>query len=121
MVSMDTATAVKSYQFGERAKSELIIVSQLCGALAGFPANERAGGKRMLIMVMESVRSEIRFAHNATQRGEFAQATNALNEAISLVESDQPDQAVTRVAAAISASTTAAQGAWQVLSGHGLL
>ena len=33
MVSMDLPTAVKSYQFGERAKSELIVVSQpLLGA-----------------------------------------------------------------------------------------
>ena len=66
MVSMDLPTAVKSYQFGERAKSELIMVSQLCLALTGFSEQERAGGRRMLLMMMESVRSELQFAAKST-------------------------------------------------------
>jgi len=98
MVSMDLPTAVKSYQFGERAKSELIIASQLCMALSGFSGQERAGGRRMLLMLMESVRSELQFAHNSTNQ-----------------------QASEKIAAAISASTTSAQQAWQVLAEHGLL
>jgi hypothetical protein len=121
MVSMDLPTAVKSYQFGERAKSELIVTSQLCIALSGFSEQERAGGKRMLLLLMESVRSELQFAVRSTGQQDFQRATNALNEAISLVESNQPDQASEKIAFAISASTTSAQGAWQVLSEHGLL
>jgi hypothetical protein len=121
MVNMDLPTAVRSYQFGERAKSELIIASQLAGALTGFAEQERAGGRRMLLMLMEAVRSEIQFAYKSTGQQDFMRAINALNEAISLVESDQPEQASQRVSAAISASTTSAQLAWQVLSEHGLL
>jgi hypothetical protein len=121
MVNMDLPTAVKSYQFGERAKSELIIASQLCVALSGFSEQERAGGRRMLLMLMESVRSELQFAYNSTNQQDFVRAANALNEAISLVESNQPDQASQKVSAAISASTTSAQQAWQVLSEHGIL
>jgi len=118
---MDLPTAIKSYQFGERAKSELIITSQLCLALTGFPEGERAGGRRMLIMVMESIRSELQFAANSTGQHEFRNAVQAVNDAISLMESNQPEQAIQKVAAAISASTTPAQEAWQVLSEHGLL
>jgi len=121
MVSMDLATAVKSYPFGERAKSELIIISQLCSALTGFSEKERAGGRRMLLIAMESVRSEISFAARDTGRSEFSKAIDSLNEAISLVESNQPEQASEKIAAAISAATTPAQEAWQVLSEHGLL
>ena len=121
MVNMDLPTAVKSYQFGERAKSELIIASQLCIALSGFVEQERAGGRRMLLMLMESVRSELQFAYNSTNQQDFVRATNTLNEAISLIESNQPEQALEKIAAAISASTTSAQQAWQVLSEHGLL
>ncbi len=66
MVSMDLPTAVKSYQFGERAKSELIIASQLCLALTGFAEQERDGGRRMLLMMMESIRNEIQFAAKST-------------------------------------------------------
>jgi hypothetical protein len=118
---MDTPTAVRNYQFGERAKSALIIVSQLAMALPDFPEQERAGGRRMLLMLMESVRSEIQFATNSTGHSSFGKAINALNEAISLVESSQPEQATQKIAEAISASTTPAQEAWQVLSEHGLL
>ncbi|OPY37855.1 MAG: hypothetical protein A4E35_01023 [Methanoregula sp. PtaU1.Bin051] len=121
MVSMDTPTAVKNYQFGERAKSGLIITSQLAMALSDFPEQERAGGRRMLLMLMESVRSEIQFAANSTGHTSFGKAISSLNEAISLVESNQPEQATQKIAAAISASTTPAQEAWQVLSEHGLL
>jgi hypothetical protein len=121
MVTMDLPTAVKSYQFGERAKSELIMISQLCLALSGFPEQERAGGRRMLLMMMESTRNELQFAAQSTSQTEFKRAINALNEAISLTESNQPEQASQKVAVAISASTTPAQEAWQVLSEHGLL
>jgi hypothetical protein len=118
---MDLATAVKSYQFGERAKSELIISSQLCIALTGFSENERAGGRRMLLMLMESVRNELQFAAKSTGQSEFIKAINALNEAISLTESNQPELASEKIAVAISASTTPAQEAWQVLAKNGLL
>jgi hypothetical protein len=118
---MDLPTAVKSYQFGERAKSELIVVSQLCQALTGFSETERAGGKRMLLLLMEQVRNELQFAARSTGQSEFSRAINVTNEAISLVESNQPVQAAEKIASAISASTTPAQVAWQVLSEHGLL
>jgi len=118
---MDLPTAVKSYQFGERAKSELLIVSQLCLALTGFADTQKGGGKKMLLLLMEQVRSEILFAAHSTGDREFERAATSLNDAISLVESDQPEKASEKLALAISASTTPAQLAWQELSDHGLL
>ena len=44
MVSMDLKTAVTSYQYGEKAKSELIMASQFCLALTGFSEQERSRG-----------------------------------------------------------------------------
>ena len=121
MVSMDPKTAVMNYQYGERAKSELITLSQLSLALTGFSEQERAGGRKMLLMMMESVRSELMFVQKSTGHNEFTRAINSVNEAISLTESNQPEQASAKIAAAISAATTPAQEAWQVLSEHGLL
>ncbi len=121
MVTMDIPTAIRSYQFGERAKSGLIISSQLAMALADFSDQEKAGGRRMLLLLMESVRSEIQFAANSTGNQSFTKAINALNEAISLVESNQLQQVPERLAAAISASTTPAQEASDILTGHGYL
>jgi len=118
---MDDKTAVKEFQFGERAKSELILVSQLLAVLAELKEKELAGGKRILLALMEGIRAELGFAYQGTGSGEFQKAINHLNEAISLVESGQPGPATLRVADAISDATTAAQQAWQVLSAHGLL
>ena len=69
----------------------------------------------MLLMLMESVRSELQFAAHSTGQTEFKKAIDALNIAISLTESNQPEQASEKIAIAISASTTPAQEAWQVL------
>jgi hypothetical protein len=118
---MDLRTAITSYQFGERAKSELIICSQLAMALSGFPETEREGGKRMLVMMMEIVRSETEFAEKATGRGEFRKAVGLTNEAISNVESMNLGNASLKLGEAISAVTTAAQEAWIVLEKHELL
>ena len=118
---MDLKQAVKSYQFSERAKSELIVCSQLLIALAGFPDSERTGAKRMLIMVLESVRSELQFAYQGTEMKEFRKAMDLMNEAISSTESDQYGSASLKLSESVSAVTTAAQAAWQVLSEHGLI
>jgi len=118
---MDLRTAVKSYQFAERAKSELIVCSQLTTALAGFPDTERPGARRMLIMVLESVRSELEFAYRGTEQMEFRKAIGLMSEAISLIESDSYGSATLKLSEAISSATTAAQGAWQVLSENGLI
>jgi hypothetical protein len=118
---MDLKNAVKSYQFSERAKSELIICSQLLTALSGFPDQEKAGAKRMLIMVLDVVRSELSFAYRGTEMREFRQAMDLLNEAISNTESDQYGSASLKLSESISAVTTAAMAAWQVLSEHGLI
>jgi hypothetical protein len=118
---MDLKIAVKSFQFAERAKSELIISSQLTAALPDFPDLERAGGRRMLIMLLESVRAELEFAFRDTEKGEFRKAIGLLCEAISQIESTQYGSASLKLSESISAATTAAQEAWQVLSDNGLL
>lgn len=118
---MDLKTAVKSFQFAERAKSELIICSQLVTALAGYPETEKAGARRMLIMVMDSVRAELQFAFRGTEQSEFRKAIDLMSEAIGLTESDQYGSASLKLSEAISMVTTAAQGAWQTLGEHGLI
>jgi hypothetical protein len=118
---MDLKTAVKTYQYAERAKSELIVCSQLLIALAGFPEHERAGAKRMLVLVLESVRAELEFAFRDTEKADFKKAIGLLSEAISLSESDQYASASLKISESISAATTAAQGAWKVLADNGLL
>jgi len=118
---MDLKTAIRTYQFAERAKSELIVGSHLTTALIQFPLQEKPGGKRMLLMVLESIRSELEFAHGDTGHNEFRKAIDHLNEAISLTESMELGAASERMSRAVSAATTAAQEAWDTLKKHELL
>ncbi|MEN6611668.1 MAG: hypothetical protein ABFC24_12575 [Methanoregulaceae archaeon] len=118
---MDTKTAVKTYQFAERGKSLLIISSQLLTALPSFPEGERAGGKRMLLLLMESVRAELGFAVGSTGQREFQTGIDHMNQAISLIESEQYGPATLKISEAITATTTAAQGSWQILNEHGII
>jgi hypothetical protein len=118
---MDLKTAVMSYQFAERAKSELIVGSQLTLALMDFKGSEKPGGKRMLIMVLESIRSELEFAYGSTSQTEFRRAIDYLSQAISMVESMDLGPASDTISKAVSAVTTSAQEAWQVLKEHELI
>jgi len=85
--------------------------------LAELKGEQQAGGKRIVLALMEGVRAEIEFARRSTEQPEFQKAIGHLSEAISLVESSQPGPAGLRVSEAISAVTTPAQNAWQVLTG----
>ncbi|WP_298668633.1 hypothetical protein [uncultured Methanofollis sp.] len=118
---MDPKTAVLNYQYGERAKSELILASKLITGLTGFSDIEKAGGKKMVLLMLEGIRSEIEFARESTQHASFSKAIDALNTTISMVDGGNFDEAVPKVAEAISAATTVAQESWEALAEHGLL
>jgi len=118
---MDPKTAVLNYQYGERAKSELLLASKLIASISSFPSGEKMGGKRMLLMVLEGVRSEIAFAHGSTGHDGFRKALESLDAAISAVEGLNFEEALPKVAEAVSASTTVAQESWEALTSHELL
>ena len=112
---MDKKLAVSAFQYGERSKSELMIASQLVTVLSGLKDGERAGGRKIVLQCLESVRIELQFALRATNMTDFQRAIDALNLATSLVESNDCDGAVRQIGSSISAATTVAQHAWQEL------
>jgi hypothetical protein len=120
-MNMDPRDAVIRYQHGERAKSELIIASQLLMTLPENKDDAKTGAKRMLLSMMQAVRTELAFSLKATEENEFNIAIDQLNEAISLVESDEYEAASVKIGSSISAATTVAQMGWQVLKEHGLI
>lgn len=120
-MSMDLKDAVLQFSFAERAKSELIIASHLTGSLAGYKGDERNGARRMLAAFMGAVSSELAFASQVTSNEDFASAVSLLNEAMDQIDGEEYSGASETIGRSISAATTAAAHAWQVLSEHGLI
>lgn len=118
---MEPKTAVLQYQYGEKAKSELILASKLIGGLTGFSDADKVGGKKMLLLMLEEIRAEIEFAHRSTGHASFGKAIETMGTVIAMIEGANYDEAMPKIAEAISAATTAAQEAWEALSGHGLI
>lgn len=117
-MSMNVKDAVAHFQYGDRSKSELIIASQLVMTLPDYKDDALTGAKRMLLTMMGAVRSELEFGYRTTSSKGLQDAINQLNEAISLVESDNYGSASVKIGGAISSATTVAQEGWQVLSDH---
>ncbi|MBR1368058.1 hypothetical protein RJ53_00545 [Methanocalculus chunghsingensis] len=118
---MDLRKAVLSWQYAERQKAGIISISKMLMSLPDYPKEERAGASRMLIAVIEEFRADAQTAAAATGNNEFKKVANALSEMISLTESSQFGLATERAGEGISAATTVAQSAWEVLSKHGVL
>ncbi|NYT05038.1 MAG: hypothetical protein GKC04_01500 [Methanomicrobiales archaeon] len=118
---MELQEAVARFSYAERAKSELIIGSQLLGSLAGYKGEERNGARRMLVAFIGAVSSELAFACQATSEAEFSRAQALLHDAADAIEREEYEVASETIGRSISAATTAAQHAWQVLADHGLV
>ena len=83
---MDKKLAVSAFQYGERSKSELMIASQLVTVLSGLKDGERAGGRKIVLQCLESVRIELQFALRATNMTDFQRAIDALLRVMTVME-----------------------------------
>ncbi len=118
---MDLRKAVLSWQYAERQKAGIISISKMLMSMPDYPKEERKGAGRMLIAMIEEFRADAQTAAAATGNAGFTKVSNALSEMISLTESSQFGLATERAGEGISAATTVAQNAWEVLSEHGVL
>ena len=118
---MDVRTAILSWQYAERLKTGVISLSKMLMSLPDYPKEERQGARRMLVAIIEEIRADAQMAAATTGITEFTKVANSLSEMISLTESSQFGLAVERAGEGVSAATTAAQAAWEVLNTHGIL
>ncbi|MHC1626188.1 MAG: hypothetical protein ACXQTG_05850 [Methanoculleaceae archaeon] len=118
---MSLKTAMKIYQYAERAKSELIISSKLALSLSGFEGEEKEGGKRMLKLLMDAVGADLQLAHSVTGEDGFQIAADMLDQATGMVERMELDAASHMIGNAVSEVTTIAAGAWNILESHEIL
>lgn len=116
---MKLADDIVRYQYAERAKSELIALSQMLMTLPDYRDAERTGAKRMLLSFMDAFRAELEISYRATGLSDFRRASEMTGQAISMTESDAWGQAGVKLGDAISAVTTVAQAAIEKLGDYG--
>ena len=116
-----TKEALVLFQFSERVKSFLIVASRMLDGLRGLEGAELSGAREMFKRFLDAIMTEIRLAQNATGRQEFGDVNAALSEVSNLANSGLVDEAVRKVAEAISMATTAGGEALAFLREKGLV
>jgi len=121
LAEMGMREAITLFQFSERVKSFLIITSKMLDGLLGLEGDELKGARSMFERFLGAVMTEVRLAQNATRRQEFGDVNAMLSEVSSLARSGLIDEAVRKVAEAISLATTCGSQALAKLREEGLI
>ena len=108
--------AVQNYLFSERAKNNLISVSKMLALAGELKGAERTGAKKIIVVFLESIQSELEHGSALTGETEFQKASGILDNVKNFLEFDDFEQAAPEIGKAITECTTPAQKSWQVLS-----
>ncbi len=121
MASGETRDALILFQHSERVKAFLIMASKMVDGLKGLEGEELSGAKRMLGLFLGALMAEVRIAQNTTGRQEFGDVNAILSEVSNLASSGLVDEAVRRIAEAITIVTTCGSEAYELLRKAGLM
>jgi len=113
--------AIMLFQFSERVKSFLIVASRMVDGLKGLEGAELTGARGMFKRFLDAVMAEVRLAQSATRRQEFGDVNALLSEVSNLAGSGLVDEAVRRLAEAISLTATCGSEALAFLQERGLV
>jgi len=121
LTSEDVRKALVLFQHSERIKTFLIVASKMVDGLRGLEGAELSGARGMFKRFLDALMAEVRMAHNITKRAEFGDVNAVLSEVSNLTGSGLVDEAVRKIAEAISMVTTCGSEALEVLRRGGLI
>jgi len=121
LAQKDVRDALVLFQHSERIKSFLIMASKMLDGLRGLEGAELSGAKRMFKHFLDALMTEVRIAQNTTGRQEFGDVNAMLSEVSNLAHSGLLDEAVRKVAEAISVVTTCGSEAYELLKREELI
>jgi hypothetical protein len=117
----DIRKVVVAFHYAEKIKSNLIIATNLLGALSGMNDSEIVGAEKLLTVYFDSLTTEVNIAANASGVQKFEDVRRKLEEAVRLLKEHNYSEPVKSVAEAMSITTTAANEAAETLSKKGLI
>jgi hypothetical protein len=118
---MEIKEAILALSQSEKAKSGLLMVSQLIEIYNGMPDHERHVGERFLRPLIAMIANEIHLSKKITPPDLWASIDKSLNAALVMMNSGVLSEATYHVVQAISAVTTIGQRAMQDLIDQKLL
>ncbi|MFC1830230.1 hypothetical protein ACFL0O_11545 [Thermodesulfobacteriota bacterium] len=118
---MDTKTAIHTYQYAERIKSELIIASSLLALLDTLEGDERIGAEKLMKTFLEALRGEIKIAQNIEKSMNFIGAEKKVSEALEMLRLGKPADINRCISNALSLITTSCQRAMENLINNNLI
>ncbi|MDD3977531.1 hypothetical protein L1994_07040 [Methanomicrobium antiquum] len=118
---MNSKEAIQNYLFAERAKTNLITLSQSASVLYELKGAEKSGAKKMLKIFAGAIGQDLGLAYNTTKNQSFKDANEILEQAEGMLENEDLEDASLAISSAITKATTPAQQAWQVLSKNELI
>ncbi len=113
--------AIQNYLFAERAKTNLITLSQMNTVMSDLKGAEKSGAKRMFKLLVNAVAQDLTFAEKSTGSKEFLDAVKILDSIEPLLDNDEFNDISTAIGNAMTQATTPAQQGWQVLTENELV
>ena len=120
-VFSDIRKVVVAFHYAEKIKSNLIMATNLRGALNGMNDSEVVGAEKLLKAYFDSLITEVNIAAKASGVQRFEDVRTKLEEAASLLKEHNYSEPMKLVAKAMSITTTAANEAAETLSKKGLI
>jgi hypothetical protein len=118
---LEPKDALIQYHFAERLKLDIMMIVYQYLTVSSLKKEEKAGAKRILINITETLVVDCRVAASVTNCDYFNKACDILEDVVNLVKFDQFGGASERAGEAMIPITTAAAAAWEVLHNYELL
>jgi len=118
---MDTRQAILAFSQSEKAKSALIMATQLMEIYNGLPEPEKHCAERFIRAFLGMITSEISLAKKMTPADMWTAVDKSLNTAFVMMNSGVLSEASYHITQAISAVTTIGQRSMQFLMDQKLL
>jgi len=118
---LDLKKAFTIYQYCERIKSELLILSGLVDEAFKVKTEEAGGAEKVIVSFFEALIGEIRIAQHSTKMNEFFDAELRLKEALGNFRLKSSKETQKSLSETVSKITTACSKAVEVLAENNLI
>ena len=118
---MEIGKEIVAFSQSEKIKEGILWASQLLGILEGLPPDEKKGGEKLIIALVDMIGQEIKLAENVSGNREWEGIDPNLDKAVLMINSGVSSEASIHLSRALSKVTNIGQRSMTRLREEGLL